>query len=114
MSQIVQGIVRDGRIELVDGPELTDGQRVQVMIEPSPGGAAAPPEEGTVWTPLDDPVLIKVLARVRRERRPLPPSPNEPGRPSAAGMLADDPEFDAIMAEIERARTMDYGREDSG
>jgi hypothetical protein len=26
-------------------------------------------------------------------------------------MLADDPEFDAIMAEIERQRSADYGRE---
>jgi hypothetical protein len=109
MSQIVQGIVRGGRIELVDGPELTDGQRVQVVIELSRPADQASSEEGTVWMPLDDPVLIEVLARIRRERRPLLPSPTGPGRKSATGMLAEDSEFDTLMAEVERARIMDYG-----
>jgi hypothetical protein len=106
MSQVVQGVVRGGKIELVNGPELADGQRVQVVIgaPAEPVKAPSPPEEGTVHTPLTDPVLIDLLARIRRERPPLPPSPTGPGRKSAAGMLADDPDFGAHMAEIERYR----------
>ena len=34
MSMVVEGVVRGGKIVLLDGPELTDGQRVQVVIEP--------------------------------------------------------------------------------
>jgi hypothetical protein len=51
-----------------------------------------------------------VLEQIRRNRRPLPPSPTGPGRKSAAGMLADNPEFDAVMAEIERERRADFVR----
>src|SRR5215469_15799366 len=99
MSIVVEGVVRDGRIVLVDGPELADGQRVQIVIEPTPiltepvaGGPT--PEGGTVHTPLEDPALIQLLARIRRDRLPLPPSPSGPGRKSAAGMLAGDLTWD--------------------
>jgi hypothetical protein len=112
MSQVVEGIVRGGKIELIDGPKLADGQRVQVVIDPITDRAEpASGEEGAVLTPLTDPALIELLARIRRNRPALPPSPAGPGRESAAGMLADDAEFDAIMAEIERLRRSDHGRE---
>jgi hypothetical protein len=42
MSQVLYGVVRGGKIELIDGPELADGQRVQVVVEP-PASAAEPP-----------------------------------------------------------------------
>lgn len=100
MTQVVQGIVRGGKIELIDGPELADGLRVQVVIGPVSDGAEPAPEEGTVYTPLDDPVLIDLLARIRRDRPPLPPGPTGPGRKSAAGMLAGDPTWDEHLQEI--------------
>ena len=81
MSMVVEGVVRGGKIVLVDGPELADGQRVQVMIEANPVPATPAtveptPEEGTVHTPLEDPALIKLLAGIRHDRPALPPSPS--------------------------------------
>ena len=109
----IEGIVRGGRIELIDGPELPEGQRVQVVIEPAEGRGAPfqagpTPEEGMIHTPAS-PELLELLDRIRRTRRPLPPSPSGPGRRSAAGMLADATDFDAVMAEIERDRRADFG-----
>ena len=34
MPIIIEGVVRGGMIVLVDGPDLADGQRVQVVIDP--------------------------------------------------------------------------------
>ena len=79
-----------------------------VGVGPAPAGPT--PDEGIIHTPAT-PALLALLDEIRRNRPPLPPSPTGPGRRSAAGMLADDPEFDAIMAEIERQRRGDYGRE---
>lgn len=115
MPKVLHGVVRGGKIELIDGPELPDGQRVQVVVEPHAVPAEPPPtgptpEEGVVHTPAS-PELLELLEQIRRKRRPLPPSPTGPGRRSAAGMLADDPDFDEVMAEIERYRRTDYGRE---
>src|SRR5262245_32984758 len=102
MSQVVQGIARGGKIELINGPALADGQQVQVIIETSakPVEPLDPSEAGTIHTPLTDPVLIELLERIRRERRPLPPSPTGPGRKSAAGMLANDPTWDEHLREV--------------
>lgn len=111
MAHVIEGIVRDGKIELVGGPELADGQRVQVVIEPqaAPGGPTS--EEGTIHTPLDDPALIDLLAHVRRDHAPLPPSPSGPGRRSAAGMLADDPTWDKHLRDVLDARKSAVYRE---
>jgi hypothetical protein len=111
----IAGVVRGGRIELIDGPELPEDQRVQVVIEPADTPAERPPtgptpEKGIIHTPAS-PELLEFLDRIRRTRRPLPPSPTSPGRSSAAGMLADVTDFDAVMAEIERDRRADDGRE---
>ena len=111
MSQIVPGIVRGGKIELMNGPELEEGQRVQVVIGPAPEAAGESPEEGIVITPLDDPSLINLLARIRRDRPALPPSPSSPGRGSAAGMLADDPTWDEHLREVIDARRTGTYRE---
>jgi hypothetical protein len=116
MAEVLRGIVGGRKIELVDGPELADGQRVQVMIEarPVPIGPESPGPtavEGVVHIPAT-PALASLLERIRRDRPPLPPSPSGPNRGSAAGMLADDPELDLIMAEVERQRRSDYGRAD--
>ena len=109
MSVVVEGVVRGGKIVLVDGPELADGQRVQVVIDPSPFGGDPPAvgvtsEEGTVHTPLEDPSLIELLARIRRERLPLPPGPSGPGRKSTAGALAADSTWDEHLRELLESR----------
>ena len=106
MSLVVEGVVRDGKIVLVDGPELADGQRVQVVIAAQPDAAivAPVPEEGTVHTPLEDPILIYLLAGIRRDRLPLPPSPSGPGRKSAAGRLAGDPTWDEHLRDVLESR----------
>jgi hypothetical protein len=106
MSHVVEGVVRGGKIMLADGTELADGQRVQVVIEPQPVPAAIgpTPEEGAVFTPLEDPALIEQLADIRRDRLPLPPSPSGPGRKSAAGMLVDDPTWDDHLREVLESR----------
>jgi hypothetical protein len=100
MSNMIEGVVRDGKIVLVDGSELADGQRVQVMIEPRSVPAEPASEEGTIHTPLEDPALIEFLSCIRRDRPPLPPSPSGPGRTSTAGMLANDPTWDEHLREI--------------
>jgi hypothetical protein len=110
MSEVLQGVVRGGKVELIDGPALPDGQRVTVVVADP---ARPTPEEGTVPTPAS-PELLRFLEQVRRDLPPLPPSPSGPGRRSAAGMLANDPDFDAVMAEIERDRHADPGREVAG
>ena len=79
MSHIVEGVVRDGKIVLIDGTELADGQRVRVVVEPYLDSAEMTAEEGTVYTPLEDPSLIELLACIRRDRPPLPPGPSGPG-----------------------------------
>ncbi len=106
MPIVVEGVVRGGKIVLVDGPDLTDGQRVQVVIEPQPAT-----EEGIIHTPLENPALIELLARIRRDRLPLAPSPSGPGRKSAAGMLADDPTWDEHLREVLESRKSDVYRE---
>ena len=105
MPIVVEGVVRDGKIVLVDGPDLADGRRVQVVIEPQavpiePVAVGMTSEEGAVHTPMEDPGLIELLVRIRRDRLPLPPSPSGPGRRSAAGMLADDPTWDEHLREV--------------
>jgi hypothetical protein len=105
MPIVVEGVVRGGKIVLVDGPDLADGQRVQVVIEPQPVptepvGGEMTSEEGAVHTPLEDPALIERLVRIRRDRLPLPPSPSGPGRKTAAGMLAGDPTWDEHLREV--------------
>jgi hypothetical protein len=111
MSIVVEGVVRGGKIVLLDGPELADGQRVQVVIEPppvpiepAPAAVGATADEGTVHTPLEDPALIELLARIRRDHLPLPPSPSGPGRKSAAGILADDPTWDEHFQDVLESR----------
>jgi hypothetical protein len=109
MSMVVEGVVRGGKILLIDGPELADGQRVQVVIGPppvpaEPAAVGPPPEEGMIPTPLEDPVLIEWLAGIRRDRPALPPGPSGPGRKSAAGMLADDPTWDEHLRDVREAR----------
>lgn len=109
MSNVVEGVVRGGKIVLVAGIELADGQRVQVVIEPQPDRLRATddgpaPEEGMVHTSMDDPGLIELLACIRRDRPPLPSSPGGPGRKSAAGMLADDPTWDEHLREVLESR----------
>ena len=118
MPRTIEGVVRGGRIELIDGLELAEGQHVRVVLEPdavpvAPAFTGPFPEGGVVHTPAT-PEVLELLDRIRRTRRPLPPSPTGPGRKSAAGMLADAPDFDAVMAEIERERRADYGREVAG
>jgi hypothetical protein len=109
MPNIVEGVVRGGKIELVDGPELADGQRVRVVIgpqplPPEPAAVGATPDEGTVHTPLEDPALIALLDCIRRDRLPLPPSPSGPGRKSAAEMLAADPTWDEHLQDVLESR----------
>ena len=116
MPIVVEGVVRGGKIVLVDGPDLADGQRVQVVIEPRsvPSEQAAvgmPSGEGTVHTPLEDPALIELLARIRRDCLPLPPSPSGPGRKSTAGMLALDATWDEHLREVLVSRKSDAYRE---
>ena len=113
MSHIVEGVVRDGKIVLIDGTELADGQRVQVVVEPHRDSAEVTAEEGTVYTPLEDPTLIELLACIRRDRPPLPPSPSGPGRKSAAGRLADDPTWDEHLREVLDSRKSAADRESS-
>jgi hypothetical protein len=118
MTRTIEGVVRAGRIELIDGPELAEGQHVQVAIQ-SDGihsestDTAGVPDKGVIRTPAE-PELLELLERTRRARRPLRPSPTGPRRQSAAGMLADAPDFDTVMAEIERERRADFGREVEG
>lgn len=105
MSHVVEGFIRDGRLVLADGTNLVDGQRVRVVIDPNAGPVepcptASIPEEGTIYTPLEDPALTELLARIRRDQPPLPPGPIGPGRKSAAGMLADDPTWDEQLREV--------------
>jgi hypothetical protein len=109
MGQVIEGIIRGRTIELEDTPEVEDGQRVRVVIEPATD-APSPRDEGTLTPAPVSPELAALLDSIRRTRRPLPPSPTGPGRRSAAGMLADDPDFDAIMEEIQRQRERDVGR----
>jgi hypothetical protein len=113
MPDIVAGIVRDGRIVLVDGTELPDGQHVQVVIEPHPTSthAAPAPEEGTIYTPVESPALAELLACIRRDRPPLLPGPSGPGRKSAAGMLADDLTWDEHLREVLDSRKSATDRE---
>jgi hypothetical protein len=116
MAIVIEGVVRDGMIVLLDGPDLADGQRVQVVIDPQPipsdpFNAGMTSQEGTVRTPLEDPGLIELLARIRRERLPLPPGPRGPGRRSAAGMLADDATWDEHLREVLGSRKSDAYRE---
>ena len=113
MSHIFEGVVRDGKIVLIDGTELADGQRVQVVVEPHLDSAEMTAEEGTADTPLEDPTLIELLARIRRDRPPLPPSPSGPGRKSAAGRLADDPTWDEHLREVLESRKSAAYRESS-
>lgn len=116
MPIVIEGVVRDGKIVLVDGPELVHGSRVQVVINPQPDPSKSfavetTPDEGTIHTPLDDPGLIELLGRIRRERLPLPPSPSGPGRKSAAGMLATDPTWDDHLQEVLESRKSGTYRE---
>lgn len=116
MSNAFDGIVRDGRIVLADGTELADGLRVHVVIESrplpaDPPDAAPASEEGTIHTPLEDPALIELLTRIRRDRLPLPPGP---GRKSAAGWLADDPTWDEHLREVLDSRKASTDREFPG
>ena len=114
MSDMIEGVIHGRSIVLEADPGLADGQRVRVRIEPAAQESASAPvlqgvepvpeDEGTVYTPLTDPALIETLAQIRRNRRPLPPSPTGPGRRSAAGMLADDPKWDEHMREVMEAR----------
>ena len=112
MPQTIEGIVRGGRIELIDGPELAEGRHVKVVIEPeaAPVSDGSFPEEGVIHTPAT-PELIALMEQIRKTRRPLPPSPTGPRRKSAAGMLADDPDFDDVMAEIQQYRRGKFGCE---
>ena len=116
MSMVVEGVVRGGKIVLVDGPELTDGQRVQVVIEANPVPATPAtveptPEEGTVHTPLEDPALIKLLAGIRHDRPALPPGPSGPDRKSAAGILSSDPTWDEHLRDVLESRASASHRE---
>jgi len=116
MPIVLEGIVRGGKIILVDGPDLVDGQRVQVVIDPKsvqtePLAIEMTSDEGTIHTPLEDPGLIDLLARIRRERLPLPPSPSGPGRKSAAGMLASDSTWDEHLHEVLASRKSGAYRE---
>jgi hypothetical protein len=109
MPIVVEDVVRGGKIVLVDGPDLADGQRVQVVIGPQgvpaePVGAGLTSEEGTVHAPLEDPGLIELLVRIRRDSLPLPPGPSGPGRKSAAGMLADDATWDEHLRDVLASR----------
>jgi len=109
MPIVVEGVVRGGKIVLVDGPDLADGQRVQVVIEPQPVptepiAVETDSEEGTVHTPLEDPALIELLVLIRRDRLPLPPGPSGAARKSAAGMLAGDPTWDEHLREVLESR----------
>ena len=116
MSKTIEGIgiVRGGRIELIDGPELVEGQHVRVVIEAQSVSAAIPdvssPEEGVIHTPAT-PELLALLEQIRKTRKPLPPSPTGPGRKSVAGCMADDPDFDDVMAEIQQYRRSNFPRE---
>ena len=114
MSEVHQGIVRGGKIELIDGAALPDGQVVQVIVEipaprPEPLPPLAPGEAGIIHPPAS-PELQARLEQPRRMVKPLPPSPLGAGR-RVAGVMADDPEFAAVMAQIERERKADFGRE---
>jgi hypothetical protein len=116
MSIVLEGIVRGGKIELVDGPELMDGQRVQVVLEPHEtttrrDAVGAIPEEGVVHTPLDDPVLVDLLARIRSDQSPLDPSPTGAGRKSTAGMLSEDATWDEDLREVLHSRKWGSYRE---
>jgi hypothetical protein len=116
MPRTIEGIVRGGRIELIDSPALAEGQRVQVVIEPQdalarPAAAGPFPEEGMIYTPLEDRVLIALLDGIRRTRCPLPPSPTASGRGSAAGMLADDATWDEHLRHVMELRKSDAYRE---
>jgi hypothetical protein len=98
---------------LIDGTELADGQRVRVVVEPHLDAGEMTAEEGTVYTPLEDPTLIELLACIRRDRAPLPPGPSGPGRKSAAGRLADDSTWDEHLREILESRKSAVYREPS-
>src|SRR3954462_13675653 len=92
VSIVVQGVVRGGKVELVGGPDLAEGELVQVVIgsKSARGGPAAwPVDEGRIDTPLVDPALAQLISGIRRGRQPLPPGPTRSGRSSAAGLLAD-------------------------
>lgn len=104
MSMNVEGVVRDGKIVLVDGPELMDGQHVRVVID-------SETEKGQVLTPLEGPILIDLLGRIRQDRQSRPPRPSRPSRTSAAGRLADDPTWDEHLQEVLESRKSDPYRE---
>lgn len=108
MSHVLQGVVRDGKIELINGPDLEEGQLVRVMIEFETGRVPAVdaglfPEEGVVHTPAS-PALRALLDQVRRTLLPLRPGPTGAGRKSAAGMLANDPTWDEHAREVFESR----------
>jgi hypothetical protein len=114
MSRVVEGFVRDGKVVLVDAPELVDGQRVHVVIDstpPSVDESDTSSDAGRVHTPLEDPVLIDLLAQIRRNRPALPPSPGRSAIRSAAGMLADDPTWDEHLREVLEWRKTSGNRE---
>lgn len=73
MSQVLHGVVRGGKVELMDGGTFADGQRVQVVVEPQPVSAepstGPTPEEGVIHTPAS-PELLEFLDQVRRNRPP--------------------------------------------
>ena len=115
MSIVVQGVVRGGKIELVGGPDLADGEVVQVVIASKPSGGPADSsvfDEGRIHTPLVDPGLSQLISGIRRSRQPLTPGPTRSGRSSAAGLLADDGAWEQDLEEVLAARRSDGYRED--
>lgn len=116
MSQVLQGVVRGGKIELIDGPELAEGQHVRVLIESDqvqPADAELLREEGVVYTP-PPPALEALLDQIRHTRAPLGPSPTGPGRKSVAGALANDPTWDEQLRELMESRKSGAYRERRG
>lgn len=116
MSRVFEAVVHGGKIALPDDAALAEGQRVQVVIDPhpvadEPAESAPRLDEGAIHTPIEDPALIELLGRIRRDRTPLPPGPTGPGRRSAAGRLADDPSWDEHLREALDSRRSATGRE---